>query len=86
MAKKISQERFYLYAELAKMGLDFVKTFTNFILIKLSLDSSSVSQKLLRKGVIVRDMKHWGLDRYIRVTIGTHSENQKFIQALKGII
>ena len=40
----------------------------------------------VRRGVIVRDMKAWGLDTFIRVTIGTHRENVKFIRALKEVL
>jgi len=36
--------------------------------------------------VIVRDMKPYKLDSYIRVTIGTDKENRKFIEAVKKVI
>ena len=66
--------------------MTFVESVTNFVLIDVKADSLEASQKLLRKGVIVRDMGFWGLDRFIRVTIGTPKENNKFIKALKEIL
>jgi len=36
--------------------------------------------------VIVRDMKQYGLKNFIRVTIGTKRENERFIKVLKKII
>jgi len=65
--------------------LDYVESFTNFILVKTN-NAAKVSRKLLRKGVIVRDMSVWGLNDYIRVTIGTERENKHFIKILKEIL
>ena len=33
----------------------------------------------------VRDMQAWGMEEYLRVTVGTEEENEKFIEALKNI-
>ena len=85
-AKLFTEEREYLFQSLRQMRLAFVPSVTNFILIKVAGDSSRVAGRLLRQGVIVRDMKSWGLKKYIRVTIGTHAENQKFIQELGEIL
>lgn len=73
----------FLYNEFKKMGLEYVPSATNFILVDVKKDCKEVFKKLLSLGVIIRDMKGWGLDTYIRVTIGTEEENKKFIHALK---
>jgi len=36
--------------------------------------------------VIVRSMKAWGMENFIRVTVGKESENKRFIRELKNII
>ncbi len=72
----------YLYEELRKMGVEYVPTEANFILLK-SGNSSAACESLLRQGVIVRGMSCYGLDDYIRVTIGLEDENIRFIEALK---
>jgi len=41
---------------------------------------------MLRLGVIVRDMKPWNMDNFIRVTVGTRNENKRFIQALEQVL
>lgn len=84
--KIIEREKGFLYKGLDKLGLKFVRSATNFILIDVRKDCKDVFEKLLEKGVIVRDMKAWGLDSYIRVTVGTRKENRKFIEALREII
>lgn len=73
----------FLYGALDKMGIAYVPSQTNFILVDVKRDSWELFQKMLRYGVIVRDMKPYKLDSYIRVTVGTDKENKKFIEALK---
>lgn len=86
VARRIRKQREFLYACLEGMGVPFHKTVTNFILIQVKRDAGEVTQKLLQRGVIVRDMRQWGLKQYIRVTIGTERENRKFIKELKNIL
>ncbi len=86
IAKKMQVQRKYLQKSLSKLGLDFVKSFTNFILIKVRQDSTDVVQAFLKKGIIIRDMNHWGLKNYIRVSVGTEKENKRFIKALEGVL
>ncbi len=75
----------FLYREFDKLSLEYIPSATNFILVNLKNDSREIFKKLLSAGVIVRDMTAWGLDTYIRVTIGTDKENRKFIDALKKL-
>ncbi|OGW85151.1 MAG: histidinol-phosphate transaminase [Omnitrophica bacterium RIFCSPLOWO2_01_FULL_45_10] len=81
----VEKEKIYLYSELDKMKLEYVNSATNFILVNIKEDCVRVFKALLNEGVIVRDMKAWRLDSYIRVTIGTREENGKFVVALKKV-
>jgi histidinol-phosphate aminotransferase len=76
----------YLYASLQRLGIAYVPTVANFILIDVGRDGVSVFKDMLRYGVIVRDMKQYGLKNFIRVTIGTKKENERFIKVLKKIL
>lgn len=82
----IKQEKRFLYNNLDKLGIPYVKSATNFILIKIGKSSSAFQNYLLRKGIIVRDMSAWKLRNYIRVTIGRHAENVEFIKKLKAFL
>lgn len=82
----VRKEKALLYKAFDKMGLKYVKSATNFMLVDVKKDCKEVFQALLRKGVIVRDMKAWGLDTSIRVTIGTAQENKLFLRSLKEIL
>ncbi|MDD5496032.1 MAG: histidinol-phosphate transaminase [Candidatus Omnitrophica bacterium] len=80
------REKEFLYSAFKKMGLRYVPSATNFIIVDVKKDSKEVFNALLRKGVIVRDMKAWGWDTFIRVTVGTREEDRKFVKALKEVI
>jgi histidinol-phosphate aminotransferase len=64
--------------------LRVVPSVANFLLVELGPTASQAAQALLRRGVIVREMSAWKLDGFLRVTIGTPSENQRFIRAVKA--
>ena len=81
---RVEREKFYRVFE--KMGLGFVKTATNFILVDVQKDSTMIANQLLKKGVIVRDMAFWGLKNYLRVSIGAPSENAAFVRTLKTVL
>ncbi|MDD5155977.1 MAG: histidinol-phosphate transaminase [Candidatus Omnitrophica bacterium] len=76
----------YLYECLQRMGIAYVPTVANFILIDTGRDGLGVFKEMLKYGVIVRDMKQYGLKNFIRVTIGTKQENERFIKVLKKIL
>jgi len=76
----------YLYGALTKLGIAYVPSVSNFILIDVGRDGVEVFKAMLKYGVIVRDMKQYGLKNFIRVTIGTKKENERFIKVLKKIL
>lgn len=82
----IWEQKKVLYKKLEKMGLEYVKSQTNFILINIKENSKHIYSKMIKYGVIVRPMEAYDLPHYIRVTIGTPEENEKFIEVLKKVI
>jgi len=84
--KLILEGKNYLYDYLTKMGLAYVPSVANFILVDVGRDGAAVFKEMLKHGVIVRDMYQYGLRNFIRVTIGTKRENEKFIKILKKIL
>ncbi len=47
---------------------------------------NDINQKLLRKGVIIRPLKAFGLPNCLRITMGLMKENEAFIREFKNII
>ena len=76
----------YLAGELDKMGLAVLPTQANFLMVNVGVDSKKVFNELLKKGVIIKSMKSYGYDEYIRVNAGLESENRAFVQALKEVL
>lgn len=76
----------FIYRKLSKMGLGYVPSVANFILIDTGMDGLSVFKDMLRFGVIVRDMNQYGLRNFIRLTIGTPKENQRSMRVLSKIL
>ncbi|MDP2652699.1 MAG: histidinol-phosphate transaminase [Candidatus Omnitrophota bacterium] len=85
-AALVESQRKVLYAGLRRLGVHFMESVTNFILVDAGRPSSFVSAALLKRGVIVRDMDVWGLSQFIRVTIGSAKENQIFLKALQRVL
>ncbi len=84
--KALREGKDYLYKNLQRLALPYVESVANFILINAGPRAQKIYQRLLRKGVIVRNMRAWGMNNFIRVTVGTMPENRKFIKALREVI
>jgi len=75
-----------LYAAFDRLGLSYIPSQTNFVLVRTGRDSRRVYEDLLKKGIITRYMEHVGLDDYIRVSIGLPDENTTFVTALEEVL
>ena len=76
----------YLFSELGALGLICLSTQSNFLMVDLKTDATKVFEELLKLGVIVRSMKSYGFDTFLRVNSGTPKENIIFIESLKEVI
>jgi histidinol-phosphate aminotransferase len=70
-----------LEAGCGELGLRFVPTQANFLLIRVG-DGTRVYEALLRRGVIVRPLGQYALPEWIRVTAGTAEQNERFLREL----
>jgi len=82
----VKQGKDYLYAEFDRLGLEYLQSAANFILVDLKTEGKAVFENMLKKGIIIRDMGVWGLDTFIRVTVGLPEENKKFIEVLEEVL
>ena len=73
----------YLRAELDRLGVECAPSWANFLLVNIG---AGVAQQLLPAGIIVRPMEGYGYPGYARVSVGTPSENERFIEALERIV
>jgi len=69
-----------------RLGLPYIPSQTNFVLVHIGKDARRVYEGLLKKGIITRSMDSFGLHEYIRVSIGTPEETSLFASALEEIL
>ena len=81
--RMIEAGRHYLYDEFASLGLKYVPSRANFILVDVGRSAHEVYQRLLREGVIVRPMTSFGMETALRISIGTPEENRRLIKAMR---
>jgi len=74
----------FLVGEFKKLGLEFVPSHGNFVLLRVG-NGQEVFKQLLSNGVIVRPMGGYQFPEHVRVTVGTMDENRKFIAALQKV-
>ena len=76
--------REFLQGEFSSMGLEFVPSAANFVLLRVG-DGDKIFQALLRRGVIVRAMRSYKLPEWIRVSVGTMDQNRRFMAELRRL-
>jgi len=64
-----------------RFGFSHIPSCGNFLTFKVG-DAGMLNQKLLKQGVIVRPLGGYGMAEWLRVTIGTEAENQRFLDAI----
>ncbi len=80
------REMKFVTGELALLGVRYTPSVGNFLLIDTGRDCEEDFARLLHEGVIVRPMKLYAFPTSQRVTIGTHEENEQFLEALKRVM
>ena len=69
-----------------ELKLPFFPSEANFLLIDCLTDSEKVFNALLRRGVITRPVKNYGLMTHLRLSVGLEEENQAAIIGLKAVL
>jgi histidinol-phosphate aminotransferase len=78
--------RHFLCDEFAAMGVKYVPSRANFVLVDVGRSGTDIFQRLLKEGVIVRPMSSFGMETALRITIGTPEENRRLVKALKKVL
>lgn len=75
----------FMYHALDELGIEYIPSQANFFLINVDQDANAVFEKFLKQGIIVRSMTSYGLPKQIRVNVGLHQENIRFLEVLEKI-
>jgi histidinol-phosphate aminotransferase len=85
---ELNLEQMRRYEEFAKSEkIDIIESYTNFVTLCLNSEqnSSKISNQLLQKGMIVRDLSSYNMNA-IRVTVGTEDQNSRFFGLVKQFL
>lgn len=77
--------RAYLQAQFTDMGLEYVPSFANFVLVKVG-NGDQVFSDMLKKGIIVRAMRGYKLPEWVRISVGTPEQNERCIAVLREVL
>jgi len=78
--------RLFLYREFERLGLPYVESHTNFIMVEIGPQAATIQQRLLERGIIVRPCAGYDLPNHLRITIGSPSQNARLIEALEDTL
>jgi len=84
----LHQEQIKRYEAFAdENGFKYIDSYTNFItyLFDETEDSTKISEALLQRGVIIRDLASYGMNA-VRITIGTQKQNDVFFKHFKEVL
>jgi histidinol-phosphate aminotransferase len=77
--------RLFLYREFDRLGLRYLQSHANFVLVEIGPQATEVQQRLLEKGVIVRPCISYNLPNWLRITVGSEAQNARLVRTLEGV-
>jgi histidinol-phosphate aminotransferase len=69
---------------LSALGFKFINGKANFLAAQIP-NAEEVFIKLQKVGVIVRPLKSYGMIGWLRLTVGTESQNARLLKSLKTV-
>jgi len=83
--QKNDEAKKYTIAELKKLGIDAVPSFTNFIFFPIKKYKGNYAEDMLDKHKIILRSNQYPDGQWARVSVGTMDEMKQFIQAINTI-
>ena len=71
---------------LREMGLRFVPSQANFLLVEVGPEAERVRLALQERGILVRSMAAYDLPHHLRITVGLPEENRRLLAALREVL
>ena len=82
--EKTASERSRVATALLELGYKIAPSLGNFLFFDSRAPSGILADALLRKGTVVKPWKQAGFDTFLRVSIGSAADNDKFIADLRA--
>jgi histidinol-phosphate aminotransferase len=78
--------RAQLEAGLRDLGLGWVPSQANFLVVNLGMEGDAAQAALKKHGILVRSMAAYAMPRSIRLTVGTPAMNARVLAALETLV
>lgn len=86
VAQRTVAERGRIEASLRAMGVGFLPSAANFLLVHLGPQALRIYEQLLRGGIIVRPMGGYDLPEYLRISVGLPEQNDRLLAQLHQLV
>jgi len=84
---KVISSRDKLTASLKELGFEVLPSAANFVFTRHpQFDAADLAARLRKEGIIVRHFNKRRIDQFLRITIGTQSENQHLLAILDTLV
>jgi histidinol-phosphate aminotransferase len=85
--KKIQEIREFLTNELSLLGFSVIPSSANFVFAShLKMPAKNIYHKLREMGILVRYFNMPRIDNYLRISIGTRSNMERLVEALRHLL
>lgn len=75
-----------LYAGFEKLGLQYIPSYGNFVVVHTPGVAAKTFAELQKRGVIVRPLAPYAMPDSLRVTVGTAEQNERFLRELASVL
>lgn len=82
----VTRQREMVAAELSALGFNVAPSHANFLFFDCGQPGTTLAQRLLTYGVIIKPWRETGYENWVRVSIGNERDNRQFIDSLKQIL
>jgi histidinol-phosphate aminotransferase len=80
------EQRLALTSAITELGYPVIPSEANFLCIWIGNNAADCARYCLEQGVIIRHLASFGMSEFIRVTIGTPAQNQRFLSVLAQFV
>ncbi|MBG0776898.1 MAG: histidinol-phosphate transaminase [Desulfovibrionaceae bacterium] len=92
--RAVAEGRQYLAHALRNLGCEVLPSQSNFLMFRpvaaldggVPVSARVLFERLLERGVIIRPLKSYGLEEWVRVSVGNERENALFIELTREIL
>ena len=78
--------RLTLYDAFDRLGLPYIESHANFVLVEFGPQATAIQERLLEKGIILRPCTNYDLPKFLRITVGNQAQNARLVQALEDVL